>query len=88
MSETNSGNLQQERKSGMNCPQCGAFIEISMFQLIMTNALVCPACRLRLNIDRGRSQRAIAALRKLQAAQDNLESTTKSDGSQRPGMGK
>lgn len=77
MSELSSENSRQERKSGMNCPQCGAFIETSIFQLITANALVCPACRLRLNIDRVKSQQAIAALRKVQAAQENLESKSK-----------
>lgn len=65
------GGLQQ--KTGLKCPQCDAFIETSIFQLLTTNALVCPACHLRLNIDRMKSRQAFDALRKVKAAQDELE---------------
>ncbi len=65
------GSAQQ--KAGLKCPQCGTFIETSIFQLLTTNALVCPNCRLRLNIDRMKSRDAFDALRKVQAAKDNLE---------------
>lgn len=62
-----------QQKAGLKCPQCGTFIETSIFQLLTTNALVCPSCRLRLNIDRMKSRGAFDALRKVQAAKDNLE---------------
>lgn len=42
----------REQKAGMKCPQCGAFIETSIFELLTSNALQCPSCHLRLNIDR------------------------------------
>lgn len=61
------------QKTGLKCPQCDTFIEISIFQLLTTNALICPNCHLRLNIDRMKSQNAFDALRKVQAAQDNLQ---------------
>lgn len=61
------------QQAGMKCPQCGSFIPISIFQLLTTNALVCPSCHLRLVIDRMKSRPAFEALRKVQAAQDNLE---------------
>lgn len=64
---------QAEQKAGLKCPRCGSFIETSIFQLLTTNALVCPQCKLRLNIDRMKSRQAFDALRKVQAAQDNLE---------------
>lgn len=70
-SQPTQGGLQQ--KAGLKCPQCGTFIETSIFQLLTTNALVCPACHLRLNIDRMKSRPAFDALRKVQAAKDNLE---------------
>ena len=60
-------------QAGMKCPKCGAFIRTSIFQLLTTNALVCPSCHLRLNIDRMKSKPAFDALRKVQAAKDNLE---------------
>jgi len=65
------------QRVGLNCPQCKAFIETTMLQLITANALICPNCRLRLNIDRMKSRQAIEALRKVQAAQRNLEEKSK-----------
>lgn len=62
-----------QQQVGLKCPQCGAFIETSIFQLLTANALVCHSCHLRLNIDRMKSRPAFDALRKAQAAQDNLE---------------
>ena len=59
------------------CPQCGTFIETSIFQLLTTNALVCPSCHLRLKIDRMKSKPAFDALRKVQWAQKNLEEKSK-----------
>ena len=63
----------REQKAGMKCPQCGAFIETS-------NALQCPSCHLRLNIDRMKSKAAFDALRKVQNAQENLERKSKFNG--------
>ena len=73
----NNNNKAPEQKAGLKCPQCGAFIETSIFQLLTTNALICPSCHLRLNIDRMKSRKAFEALRKVKAAQDNLESKSK-----------
>lgn len=67
----------REQKTGLKCPRCGNFIETSIFQLLTTTALICPSCHLRLNIDRLKSKRAFDALRKVKAAQDNLESKSK-----------
>lgn len=61
------------QKAGLKCPQCDTFIETSIFQLLTTNALVCPKCHLRLNIDRMKSKGAFDALRKVQLAQENLD---------------
>ncbi|WP_455671598.1 hypothetical protein [Phocaeicola sp.] len=70
----------REQKAGMKCPQCGAFIETSIFELLTTNALVCPACHLRLSIDRMKSKPAFDALRKVQNAKRNLEQKSKFNG--------
>lgn len=63
----------REQKVGMKCPQCGAFIETSIFELLTSQALQCPACHLRLTIDRTKSKQAFEALRKVQNVQKNLE---------------
>lgn len=61
------------QKAGLKCPQCDTFIETSIFQLLTTNALICPKCHLRLSIDRIKSKSAFDALRKVQLAQENLD---------------
>ena len=66
----------REQKAGMKCPQCGAFIETSIFELLTSNALQCPSCHLRLNIDRMKSK----AVRKVQNAQEKLERKSKFNG--------
>ena len=60
----------REQKAGMKRPQCGTFIETSIFELLTSNALQCPSCHLRLNIDRMKSKPAFDALRKVQNAQE------------------
>lgn len=72
MEQGRDGMLQQQ-PVGMKCPKCGAFIETSVFLLLTSNALICKACGLRLNIERNKSRQAFDALRKVQAAQDNVE---------------
>lgn len=67
----------REQKTGLKCPQCGIFIETSIFQLLTEQGLTCPACHLRLNIDHIKSQPAMDALRKVQQAQKNLEEKSK-----------
>ena len=68
----NQNNPQPERKAGLKCPQCGEFIETTIFELLTTNALVCPKCHLRLNIDKIKSSKAFDALRKVNTAQDEV----------------
>lgn len=63
----------RDQKAGMKCPECGIFIETSIFELLTSQALQCPSCHLRLTIDRLKSRQAFDALRKVQNAQQNLE---------------
>lgn len=67
------GPVPPQRPAGLICPQCGQFIETTIFDLLTSRALTCRACGLMLRIDRIKSQRAFDALRKVQAAQLNLE---------------
>lgn len=68
----------QQQKAGMKCPQCGAFIETSVFELLTMQALECPDCHLKLNIDRTKSRPAMDALRKVQQAREELDRKNKS----------
>lgn len=67
------GQSGEQQKAGLKCPQCDTFIETSIFQLLTAGALFCPRCGLRLVIDRMKSRQAFEALRKVQAAVDNLK---------------
>lgn len=73
-------NKDSSRQTGLNCPQCGKFIETSIFQLLTSSVLYCPSCHLRLVIDRMKSKPAFDALRKVQMAQENLEKKSKFNG--------
>ncbi len=72
-----ANNTQPQQRTGLACPQCGEFIETTILQLLTSHALVCPKCRLRLNIDKQKSKQAFNALRKVEAAQRNVEEKSK-----------
>lgn len=63
----------QRQMAGLNCPRCHTFIPTSIPELLRSMALVCPCCQLRLSIDPQKSQTALQALCKIQAAQKRLE---------------
>ncbi len=62
----------QQNVPGMKCPVCGRCIPTTIYYIVTNAALTCPHCGLRLNIDRVKSAKAIDALRKVKAAQENL----------------
>ena len=66
------GMEQQQRTSGIECPNCKGFIPISMMQIITASSIFCPACGLRLDLDNAKSQKAIEALKRLEEAQRGL----------------
>lgn len=69
--------LSGKQKTGMKCPQCGEFINMTIFQLLMAGAIKCSECHLLLTIDKMRSKKAFEVLRKVQKAQENLENSSK-----------
>lgn len=64
---------ESQQKTGLKCPVCGAFISTTISQLITAEALSCPFCGLKLDIDREASRNAIQALTKIQNAQQLVE---------------
>lgn len=58
-----------KKTSGMPCPLCRAFIPITMYQIMSGSAVFCPACGLRLDIDKAKSEKAIEILKRLQEQQ-------------------
>ena len=68
----------REQKAGLKYPQCGTFIETSIFELLNSSALECPSCHLHLSIDRMEPKKTtFDALRKVQEAQMNLAERSK-----------
>lgn len=76
---SNAEERSRKQKAGINCPQCGAFIETSIFELLTSGALSCPSCHLCISIDRTGSKPTFDALRKVRQAQQNLEEKSKYD---------
>ena len=45
-----------QRTPGLSCPGCGAFIPVTIHQLLCTPRLTCPTCGLHLDIDQQKLQ--------------------------------
>lgn len=61
-----------QRVNGLDCPVCKAFIPVSVSRLLRESCVVCPACGLRLTINKAQSRKAMEALEKIDAAVRNL----------------
>lgn len=55
------------KNPGLNCPECTNRIPVDIKMLIHSNAITCPSCNLELEVDREKSEGALAALSKLQS---------------------
>ena len=64
---------QQQRIPGLRCPYCGNFIPTSIQQILFSKSLFCPTCRLKLNIDKKKSDKALKILEKVNAMQKKIE---------------
>ena len=67
---------QLQRIPGIRCPHCGNLIPINIQQILFSNSLFCPTCGLKLNIDKGKSDKALKALAKIDEAQKRVEETS------------
>ena len=65
-------NADGENSSGLKCPCCGGKINITIYEIIKGDDIVCPNCGLILPVDRINSNSPIDALRKVREAQENL----------------
>lgn len=61
----------------MDCPVCHCFIPISPEMLLTQQAIECPHCRLRLEIDSRQSQAAREALMKVEVARQRVEAASR-----------
>lgn len=55
---------------GINCPECGVRMVVSIQNLVNLEPIDCPNCELELSIDLEKSQSALESLRKLQNGLD------------------
>lgn len=69
-----------QRIPGITCPRCGNFIPTSIGELISASYLRCPICRLQLNIDKHKSDKALKALAKVDEAQRKVNEKSRFDG--------
>lgn len=51
-----------------------------MYQIIASSSIFCPSCGLRLDINKNASSRAIDALKKVDAAQKEVDKRSKFEG--------
>jgi len=68
---------QDDSKKGLKCPVCGNLIQISVADLLFSQKIVCPKCRLNISIDRNESKKAMEILKKVNDAQSNLDKASK-----------
>ena len=52
---------------GVNCPECGFNIQVTISILLNNSAIFCSNCGLKLTIDRQESNKSLDQLRKLNA---------------------
>ena len=69
----------QQRTPGMPCPECGFFIEMSIYSLLSQGEFKCPGCLLTLSMDREVSRPALEVLQKVNTQMESLEKHKKFD---------
>jgi len=60
--------VNASRNPGLNCPQCGHYIEVKITQLLDGSGVTCPRCQLHLAMNSKPS--GAAALDKIRRMQD------------------
>ena len=68
-----SKGTETRRVPGLDCPQCGFRIQLSVAMLLSGEPVLCPACDLKLSVDREESQACLNELRKVCAAIQKAE---------------
>lgn len=64
---------KQQRTPGLACPKCGHFIETSIAELISASYIECKHCRLRLEINKQESKKALEILTDVDKAQRKVQ---------------
>lgn len=63
--------------TGLACPECKMFIPLTVTGLLVASGFQCPHCGLMITIDRQKSSRAMAALKKVAEAQRKVEKASR-----------
>ncbi len=66
-------NPTEQKKPGLACPKCNRFIETTIGDLISKSYIECSHCRLRLNINKQESKKALDILQDVEKARQNLD---------------
>jgi predicted RNA-binding Zn-ribbon protein involved in translation (DUF1610 family) len=69
----------QQRTPGMPCPECGFFIEMSIYSLLSQAEFKCSGCLLTLSMDREESRPALEILQKVNTQVESLEKNKRFD---------
>ncbi len=64
---------QQNHPSGMPCPECQFFIQISLEDLLYKQSFQCPSCLLEITMNRSNSQEALQLLQDVKIAIDEVK---------------
>jgi hypothetical protein len=62
-----------QKAPGLDCPQCGFRIMISVPMLLSGGPIFCPACRLKLTVDQEQSRACLNELQKVYDAVQRVE---------------
>ncbi len=58
---------------GLDCPQCGFRIQVSIPMLLSGEPIICPSCGLKLSVDQEKSRTCLYELRKVNDAVQKVE---------------
>jgi DNA-directed RNA polymerase subunit RPC12/RpoP len=73
MSEHNNPSNKPYHAPGLECPECGFRIQVTIEMLLKDLAVRCCSCGLELSVDQKKSQPAINALENLYNSIQNVE---------------
>lgn len=59
-------------QAGLQCPECGFFINITISELLRNDNFRCPGCGLVISMDQSSSLESLKKLSQLQATMDNV----------------
>jgi transcription elongation factor Elf1 len=65
---------EEEKMSGFNCPNCDAFVEISIKALLSNANLSCANCKTKFEMEKKKSEEALDVKQNMDTVIDHLKS--------------